>query len=484
MKNCCIIFLFLGLGLFNPFQRSCAQGTSCSNANSLTLDGVCRTFASSSVTGSSIFCTTSGYSGNNGRITYFQFTTNGTSDCVLIDVTTTTAVTMEMVLYNGCSGGLGTPSGGLYQHGMCMTDGKGLWAQNLFNSLTPNTTYYLRVRTQGGYTGDLQVCARYYTPVNDECIGATAIDSIPKWDNNACHTPNYSVPAAQLCAITLENTAWYTFVVEKDGSSIITIDSIECDNGDGNNNNGFQIGFFTGDCNTLLPYSCTNGAGGTVLAPAINLLAGTRIYVGVDGYSGSNCRYTINATNAIILPVVLKNFVVWQAPQKNIIKWITEGESAFDRFEIQRSEDGRDFLTIGVIGATESSNLEKHYSFEDHTPLAKAFYRLKMIDDNGKFSYSRIIEAKRNLYSDINILPVAPAADQLKLNIESGERRSMLMNIVDVSGRILLTYRIECNKGLTVIEKDISRFSKGVYTVLLRDEQLMTSRSFIKTGPR
>ena len=139
MKTLCLI-----LGVVWSYAAN-SQGNDCGNAYPLTLDAVCRNFAVSTTSSTCDFCS---YSGSTGKITYFSFTTDNSPQCVLLDVTASSTVTMEMVLYNACSGGLASPEGGLYNHGMCMDQGKGLWAQNLFDNLLPNTTYYLRVRTQ------------------------------------------------------------------------------------------------------------------------------------------------------------------------------------------------------------------------------------------------------------------------------------------------------------------------------------------------
>jgi hypothetical protein len=143
-----------------------SQGTTCSNATIITVDGIARSFPVSTSQGACGFCTMSGYSGNNGRITYFRFTTDNQPQCVLIDVTASTNITMEMMLYDVCNSGVASPAGGLYNHNMCMNEGLGIWAQNLFDNLSPNTTYYLKVRTEGGYTGNIQVSAKYHTPAN------------------------------------------------------------------------------------------------------------------------------------------------------------------------------------------------------------------------------------------------------------------------------------------------------------------------------
>ena len=304
MKNLCLILAVVW---------SCAgfaQGNNCSTAYSLTLDEVCRNYAVSTTGHTCDFCP---YSGSTGKITYFSFTTDNDPQCVLIDIAAESIVTMEIILYDKCDAEEASPEGGLFNHGMCMDEGKGIWAQNLFDNLLPNTTYFIRVRTQNGYTGNLRICGKYYTPQNDICAGATSVGSTPVSDHNACHTPGPDILPDLVCAITLENTAWYTYVVQSNGTSTITLDNIYCNNGNGNNSNGFQIGFFTGSCGSLTPLTCNTGAGGTVTASASGLTAGTRIYVAVDGYSGSNCSYTVSASNAAVLPVRIKEFTGWKS---------------------------------------------------------------------------------------------------------------------------------------------------------------------------
>src|SRR5689334_16555335 len=298
---------------------SFSQGSSCTNAYTLTVDGVYRNYAVSSSTGSCITCSMSGYSGNNGRLTFFKFTTNNADQCVLLDMGLSASYTMEIVLYTDCLAGAALPLGGVQYHTMCMSDGAGFWAPDLFNNLQANTTYYLRVRTENGFTGNLNISAKYYTPPNDDCLGATYLGASPIQDNNACHTPGPHVTPAMLCATTLENTAWYTYITQSAGNSTVTIDNISCDNGNNNNSNGFQIGFFTGDCNTLVPITCSSGSGGTVTATATGLTAMSRVYVAIDGYSGSNCSYSVRASNSVPLPMKLKYFTAGEHGDQNLI---------------------------------------------------------------------------------------------------------------------------------------------------------------------
>jgi hypothetical protein len=421
----------------------------------------------------------SGYNGNNGRITYFLFKTDNEPQCVLIDIEALSVVTMEVVLYNSCTAGVPGPAGGLYNHNMCMNNGSGYWAQNLFDNLLPNTTYYLKVRTQGGFTGNLQLTGKYYTPPNENCMGATSItSSLSISDNNACHRPG-NVPASQLCAITLENTAWYTYVVQYNGSSTVTIDNIACNNGNGNSNNGFQIGFFTGNCSALVPLTCSSGAGGTVQATATGLTGGSRIYVAIDGYSGSNCSYTINATNAYPLPIKLKDFLATREVNGNRLNWVTVQEDHNAYFEIQRSTDGRTFEGIDRVPGELYSVSEKNYTYLDTRPPLHGYYRLKQVDWDGRFTFSNVVEVIR-WTGRIRLLNVTPSDRKISVRLESDRSSKLQASIYNPSGIPLISKQVVVIKGDNSFDLPIPFLASGIYILVISDDDDRSTYVFMK----
>ena len=125
---------------------------------------------------------------------------------------------------------------------MCFYDGFGLWAPAETFVTDGGKTYYLRIKTSTACT--ISIAGQHHAPENDDCSGALSLGTVAIQDNNACHQPGPGVSPDQLCAYTLENTAFYQFYVATDGASIINITKISCDNGGINNSSGFQIGFF------------------------------------------------------------------------------------------------------------------------------------------------------------------------------------------------------------------------------------------------
>src|SRR5205809_602434 len=79
---------------------------------------------------------------------------------------------------------------------------------------------------ENGFADNLTTSENYYTPPNDNCLGATYLRATAVQDNNSCHTTGRGVLPAQLCPTTLQNTAWYTYYTLNAGSPTITIDNI------------------------------------------------------------------------------------------------------------------------------------------------------------------------------------------------------------------------------------------------------------------
>jgi hypothetical protein len=468
---------------------SFGQGTNCSNAITLPLDGNCYTYSQSSTIGGTNFCSGGQGWGGNGRVTYFKFTTNNTPQCVSIDITTSVVGTnIEAILYTGCVGTAVT--GGDGWQSVCMTEGSGIWATNLWQSnLSPNTTYYLRVRTEQGYSGTLQICSKFDTPTNNLCSGATGIDTLTTTNqNNACNSGSTEVPPANLCAGSLENTAWYTFTVLTTGVSSIVISNLNCVNvnftgGNPAEDYGFQIGFFTGNCGGLTPTNCiaqAGSAGGTIIASSSSLPAGTVVHVAIDGLAGSNCEYSIVAINAAPLSVKMKSFEGWKGIDYNLLTWVTSTETNNQYFEIQRSLDGNNYSTLGRIEGSLNSSVEKRYSYKDNEPLYIGYYRLKQVDASGNTTYSRVVRIIRPVTATLTARFENPVHDVLKASLQTSEAGAARVQIVDVTGKTMLTGSIQLQKGNNQYISDLGKLTPGTYYLVITKDDTRKTFPFIK----
>jgi len=445
-----------------------SQGSSCSNATALSLDGVCRNYTTSSSTGANVLC-----AGSSSTITWFSFTTNSVPDNVVVNITDPSGQPMEIAMYTACSGGSSSPVLG---SSMCFDDGNGLWAPEQIYTLSANTTYMLRVKTSAATT--LTICAQHNTPLNDDCNGATLISTVPVADHNSNHKGGPGVWPSELCASTLENTAFYYYHVLNTGTTVININSIACDNGNGNNSNGFQIGFFTGTCGSLIPLSCTSGSGSFVQATTPVLAADTRVIVAIDGYAGSNCSYTLQGVNVYALPTAdVRKFAVLKSATSNILSWNLNEEHKFKKIEIQRSGDHKSFSTIGSISANQSNN---RFSFADEQPLEVGNYRLLFFDMNEKKEVSHVIHVKRSKTKNFDISFATTVTSALALKIETEQKGRCDLFITGLNGQVYLKTQLFCIPGVNSFAKDVNTLPSGKYLLTLKQNHKVITKSFFK----
>ncbi len=456
-----------------------SQGASCTNPHVMTLDTVSRNYAISPTSGNAAHCNTAEFNGT-GKITIFRFTTNSSGSCVLVHVQSSSPVQpVEIAMYTGC-GSTGTCSGLQSTSSVCFSDGEGYWAPFEQYVLAPNTTYYLRVWTPAA--GTLTLSATNYPPPNNLCSGATYISTVATNDQNACNKASTEVTPIQLCAFSLENTAFYTYYVETNGVSSIQLNNISCDNAAlGADNTGFQIGFFVGSCGSLLKISCATGSGGSISATTGWLAAGTRVTVAIDGNSGSNCSYTITAFNATVLPVTLKYFTSWKRPDANRLTWLTTSEKSFSHFEIEKSIDGENYIRIATMQGKGNSSTETAYSFDDTEVKPLQYYRLKYVDAAGNYSYSNVLIVNRNDVSNTKVIFSNKITSMLALRIIDLPADNVSIRIIDNSGRAIKSQNVKINPGENSINLNTGSMPSGFYYLMLSSENYKRTFSFVKS---
>lgn len=179
--------------------------------------------------------------------------------------------------------------------------------------------------------------------------------------------------------------------------------------------------------------------------------------------------YRVEITNSVVaglnlvsnnysyvkLPVRLVSFEGKSESNQTKLTWKTSSESSNKGFEIERSADARSFQKIGFADGNGDTKEINTYHFTDLNPLVRGYYRLKQLDYDGKFEYSKIIEVKGD-GANVKVYP-NPAGEYLTI---SGISQKQPFSIVDRNGRAVL-------KGL-VKEKDqidVRMLGAGSYIV-------------------
>ncbi|MFT3681787.1 MAG: T9SS type A sorting domain-containing protein [Ferruginibacter sp.] len=164
-------------------------------------------------------------------------------------------------------------------------------------------------------------------------------------------------------------------------------------------------------------------------------------------------------------PVTLLNFSALRNYGSNKLSWTTSQETNSSYFAVERSNDGRNFKSIGQVTAAGNSNDERTYSFIDNTPSKGInYYRLKMVDIDNNIKYSFIKNVRNEGLADINVYP-NPVKDVLKVTITADRKTPGNISITDNSGRLLYNKATLINEGLNTIDINAAKFSAGSYLI-------------------
>jgi Secretion system C-terminal sorting domain len=192
-----------------------------------------------------------------------------------------------------------------------------------------------------------------------------------------------------------------------------------------------------------------------------------------DPQLGGSDLTSANCVN-IALPVKLISF---DAKINNCavdLNWKAASEIDFKNYEVQYSTNGTDYKTIATISGNGSNQT---YSYR-HTspPQGKIDYRLKMVDIDGKFEYSKTISLKVDCNnSEINVYP-NPVTDILKINIRNTDGNTIIANLFDNNGKLI--YSGKMVSGVSTI--NMAGFAKGIYLLRLKGNSEAQNIKIIK----
>lgn len=76
---------------------------------------------------------------------------------------------------------------------------------------------------------------------------------------------------------------------------------------------------------------------------------------------------------------------------KVFLNWVVSENETADMFEVEKSEDGKNFSLAAIVFGTDNAK-DESYQFYEKAKFKKIFYRIKLINKNKQTAYSTLIE--------------------------------------------------------------------------------------------
>lgn len=172
---------------------------------------------------------------------------------------------------------------------------------------------------------------------------------------------------------------------------------------------------------------------------------------------------------SMALPVALTEFKGMLLSSRFVqLFWQTAAEFENDRFDIERSQNGVDYVQIGQLRGYGTTSQTQDYYFTDQFPTdGLNYYRLKQVDFDGRFEFSEVISIRANLGGNPNlsIYPNPTAERTIHLVIPMEKNSSVTIHVYDFVGRRVFQQNLPTAVSGQIISNNLSNLPAGTYQV-------------------
>lgn len=213
---------------------------------------------------------------------------------------------------------------------------------------------------------------------------------------------------------------------------------------------------------------------GTIVANngAISLNTGDTLDGRALTTNGALTTAAITATLPVgsSLPVTWLSFTAEKNNSSSVLlKWSTASEINNHHFEVQRSNDGSSFTTLGSVAAVNNPNTVQNYSYTEFKTInGNNFYRLKQVDLDGKFKYSAIV--KITMTGALWAVFPNPATSKTTIQIRS-QLKNVSFTLVDNYGKTVYYRSLPNVSAGEFKDIPVSNFAKGIYMLKIQSDK-------------
>jgi hypothetical protein len=191
---------------------------------------------------------------------------------------------------------------------------------------------------------------------------------------------------------------------------------------------------------------------------------------GFDNITGGNFgpNGNLGCSCAEALPVTLLYFTARQNNNQVTLHWATASETDNDYFSIEKSRDGQQFNQVGRVAGAGTSVKKLTYQFNDDFPSGGvSYYRLKQVDLDGTFTYSKTVKVSSDITSALRVYPNPLTNNELWVEASGDQNTDMRIIIQNAIGKPVLdaTYAYD-----PVVKVDLTRLRRepGLYIITVR----------------
>jgi hypothetical protein len=190
--------------------------------------------------------------------------------------------------------------------------------------------------------------------------------------------------------------------------------------------------------------------------------------------------YSLMDTLYSALPVTFINFDGKISGTAALLSWSTATEENNKGFDVERSQDGQNFLSIGFVAGVGTSSMVNNYTFSDEKVAnGSNYYRLRQEDIDDNYSYSSIIRLD---YSKFNwFISGNPLTSNSWIQLQLDKETNVAIRVFSANGDVInIVNKGRLSPGNYSLPLELDNKSKGVYIVQLITDNATYAKTIVK----
>ncbi len=204
-----------------------------------------------------------------------------------------------------------------------------------------------------------------------------------------------------------------------------------------------------------------NESNTVIVTPTVAMLGSNAVFTA--DFTGFSRFFLVD--NLVLLPVNLVSFTGRLNDRSEAeLQWKVNQQRNLSSFDVERSEDGQSFTTIQNVLALQGTGNTFDYSFIDKKVADGAnYYRLKMIDNDGKFAYSRVIKITNHTANRFVTLESNPVKDAITIQVNNSELSPVAAVLYNATGARIAMWQLGSRSGTVRLPIDRYSLASGIY---------------------
>jgi uncharacterized repeat protein (TIGR01451 family) len=175
----------------------------------------------------------------------------------------------------------------------------------------------------------------------------------------------------------------------------------------------------------------------------------------------TNTATTLIQDSNSTVPLQLLSFTLLTQPNNTnaLLYWNTANEINTKSFVIEESNDDINFTALATVPAKGYNGNAYTYGVTINT--STTYYRLKMIDNNGQYTYSTVIKINGLQDTESFIVLINPAKNKISIKTSAPSLTNTIAKIINSEGLVVCSFALQ--QGIQTI--DVSKLSAGFYYI-------------------